>query len=91
MGGQLNSAASTETRLRKSGDLVRICQEFEVQGGALSEVGVNWSTYPSSANLASWLHDDIPDIRTHSAHNTHEVVSHYQPGGTSTFACGELV
>ena len=91
MGGQLNSAASIETRLRKSGDLVRICQEFEVQGGALSEVGVNWSTYPSSANLASWLRDDIPDIRTHSAHNTHEVVSHYQPGGTSTFACGELV
>lgn len=88
MGGQLNSAASIETRLRKSGDLVRICQEFEVQGGALSEVGVNWSTYPSLANLASWLRDDIPDIRTHSAHNTHKVVSHYQPGGTPHLLVG---
>ncbi len=61
------------------------------QGGGLSEVGVNWSTFPASANLASWLRDDIPDIRTHAAHNRHEGVGHYQPGGTATFACGELV
>ena len=46
LGGQMNSAASAETCLRKSGDLVRLCQEFEVQGVALSEVGVNWSTFP---------------------------------------------
>jgi hypothetical protein len=51
----MNSAASAETQLRKTGDLVRICQEFKVQGGSLSEVGVNWSTFPVSANLASWL------------------------------------
>ncbi len=78
----MNSAASAETRLRKSGDLVQLCQEFEVQGGALSEVGVNWSTFLFSANLASWLRDDIPDIQTHGAHNRHEGVAHYQPGGT---------
>ncbi len=87
----MNSAASTETRTRKTRDLVRICQDFEVQGGALSEVGVNWSTFPSSANLFSWLRDDIPDVRTHTAHNKHEGVGHYQPGGTATFAGGELV
>ena len=87
----MNSAASAEARLRKSGDLVRLCHEFEVQGGGLSEVGVNWSTFPASANLASWLRDDIPDIRTHAAHNRHEGVAHYQPGGTATFECGELV
>ncbi len=91
LGGQMNSAASAETRLRKSGDLVRLCKEFEVQGGGLSEVGVNWSTFPASANLASWLRGDIPDIRTHAAHNRHEGVAHYQPGGTATFAYGELV
>jgi hypothetical protein len=88
LGGQMNSAASTETRIRKTRDLVRICQEFEVQGGALSEVGVNWATFPSSANLASWLRDDIPDIRTHEANNRHKRVAHYQPGGTATFAGG---
>jgi hypothetical protein len=80
-----------QQKLRKTGDLVRICQEFEVQGGGLSEVGVNWSTFPASANLASWLRDNIPDVRTHAAHNRHEGVAHYQPGGTATFASGELV
>jgi hypothetical protein len=88
---QMNSAASAETRLRKSGDLVRLCQEFEVQGGALSEVGVNWSTFPASANLGSWLRDDIPDVRMHAAHNRHEGVGHYQPGVMATFTSGELV
>ena len=48
LGGQMNSAASAKTCLRKSGDLVQLCQEFEVQGGALLEVGVNWSTFPAS-------------------------------------------
>ena len=57
----------------------------------MSEVGVNWSSFPASANLASWLRDDIPDIRAHAAHNRNEGVGHYQPGGTATFACGELV
>jgi hypothetical protein len=52
---------------------------------------VNWSTFLSSANLSSWLRDDIPDIRTHTAHNNNEGVGHYQPGGTATFAAGELV
>ena len=84
----MNSAASAETRLRKSGDLVRLCQEFEVQGGGLSEVGVNWSTFLALANLASWLCGDIPDIRTHAAHNRHEGVAHYQPGGMALLHVG---
>ena len=79
----MNSAASADTQLHKSGELVRLCQDFEVQVGALSEVGVNWSTFPASANLASWLRDDIPDVRMHTTHNRHEGVAHYQPGGTS--------
>jgi hypothetical protein len=86
----MNSAASTKTRIRKTRDLVWICQEFEVQGGALSEVRVNWSMFPSSANLASWLHDDIPDIQTHTAHNRHEGVAHYQPGGRLRLRGGSL-
>ena len=52
---------------------------------------MNWSTFPSSANLSSWLWDDIPEVRTHTAHNKNEGVGHYQPGGTATFAAGELV
>ncbi len=55
--GQLNSASSTEVRTRKVEDLLWLINIWEVQGGGLSEVGVNWGTYPSSANLASWFKD----------------------------------
>ena len=54
------------------------------------EVGVNWSKYPSSANLASWFKESIPDMKTHTAHNRHENIAYHQPGGTATFACREL-
>jgi hypothetical protein len=91
LGGQLNSASSTEVRTCKVDDLQRLINDWEVQGRGLSEVGVNWSTYPSSANLASWFKYEIPDMHTHTAHNTHEKVSHHQPGGTITFSCRELV
>ena len=53
LGGQLNSASSAEVRSRKVKDVVSLINEWEVQAGYLSEVGVNWSSYPSSANLAS--------------------------------------
>ncbi len=90
LGGQLNSALSLEVRSRKVKNVVRLINEWEVQAGCLSEVRVNWASYPSSANLASWFREDIQDIRTHTAHNSHENVAHHQPGGTATFACREL-
>jgi hypothetical protein len=89
--GQLNSASSLEARLHKTGDIIRLIKEWEIQGGAISEVGVNWGTYPSSANLASWFWEDIQDMHTHTAHNKHEGVAHHQPGGTATFVCMELI
>ncbi len=53
-------------------ELTRLINDWEVQAGGLSEAGVNWGTYSSSANLASWFRDDIPDMRTHTAHTTHK-------------------
>jgi hypothetical protein len=91
MGGKLNSASSTEIHLRKVADMVSVLNDWEVQGGCLSEVGVNWSARPPSANLASWFRDEIPNMCTHTAHNGHEVVGSHQPGGTGSFFCGELV
>jgi hypothetical protein len=55
VGGQMNSALSTNAPLRKRGDIVQLCKEFEIQGGLLSEVGMSWSTFPQSANLALWI------------------------------------
>ncbi len=46
---------------------------------------------PASANLASWVWDNIPNIQTHVAYNRQEGDAPYQPGGTATFARGELV
>jgi hypothetical protein len=91
LGGQLNSASSLDMRTRKTGDIIRLFKEWEIQGGAISEVGVNWGTFPPSANLASWFKEEFPDIRMHTAHNKHKRVSRHQPGGTATFACKELV
>jgi hypothetical protein len=91
LGDQLNSASMVEVRTCKMGDNVCLIKEWEIQGGALSEVGVNWGTYPLSANLASWFWEDVQDMRMHTAHNKHKGVAHHQPGGTATFACMELV
>ncbi len=90
-GGQLNSTLSSKVRTCKTGDMIRLIKEWEIQGGAILEVGINWGTYPSSANLALWFREDIQDMCMHMAHNKHEEVAHHQPGGTATFACMELV
>jgi hypothetical protein len=91
VGGQLNSASSMEVWMHKVVKLTRLINDWEVQARGLSEVGVIWGTYPSPANLALWFRDNIPDMRTHTAHNTHKKVGHHQPGGTATFLCRELI
>ena len=55
LGGQLSSASSSEVHSRKTGDIICLIKEWEIQGGAISEVGVNRGTYPSLANLVSWF------------------------------------
>jgi hypothetical protein len=91
LGGQLNSASSMEVRRCKVDKLTRLINNWEVQAGGLLEVEVNWGTYPFSTNLALWFREKIPDMGTHTAHNTHEKVAHHQSGGTTTFLCRELV
>jgi hypothetical protein len=69
MGGQLNSASSAKVQARKTSNIIRLINDWEVQGGCLSEVDIDWSTYCPSANLASWFRLEIQDIRTYTAHN----------------------
>jgi hypothetical protein len=71
--------------------MIRFIKEWEIQGGAISEVGINWGTSPLLENLSSWFWEDIQDMCTHTAPNKHKEVAHHQPGGTATFACMELV
>jgi hypothetical protein len=91
LGCQLNSTLSSEVHSCKSREIIRLIKDWEIQGGAISEVGVNWGTFPSSSNLSSWFWDNIQDISTHTSHNKHKGAAHHQPGGTATFACMELV
>ncbi len=92
LGGQeINSLSSMEVRICKVVKLMSFINDWEVQARGLLEVGVNWGTYPSSANLALWFRDDISDMCTHTADNTHKKVAHHQPGRTATFLCRELV
>jgi hypothetical protein len=51
MGGQLNSASLAEVQARKTSNIIRLINDWEVQGGCLSEVGIDWSTYCPSATL----------------------------------------
>jgi hypothetical protein len=91
MGGQLNSASSLEVQARKTSDIIWLINDWEVQGGCLSKVGIDWITYSPLANLASWFCLEIQDICSHTAHNKHKHgIAHYQPGGTATLVCKEL-
>jgi hypothetical protein len=91
MGGQLNSAATTRTRNRRITDLDRIIQKWDVLGGGLSEVGVNWSGLPKTQQLDSWFWESHEEVRTSMAHNKNESKSIRQPGGIGLFACKELM
>ncbi len=55
LGGQLNSASFLEARTRKVVHVVHLVNSWEVQACCLLEVRVNWTSYPSSANFASWF------------------------------------
>ncbi len=91
MGGQLNSASSSEVQARKTGVIIWLINDWEIQGGCLSEVGIDWSTYGSSAKLASWFRLEVQYLCLHTAHNRREQgVAHHQPGGTETFVCKEM-
>ena len=57
-GGQLNSASSRDVRDRKITEINWVVDEWDLQLGGFSEVGVNWKTYPSSYSFASWASVD---------------------------------
>ena len=61
------SKAIREKKVQKIADLA---EQLEVNGVAIAEVGFNWSTVPSSKNLALWIKVDR-DTRSVAAHNIH--------------------
>ena len=50
----MNSASSEDVRLRKTGEIKQLVEEYDGQGMGLVELGFNWSLAPPSGDLASW-------------------------------------
>ena len=46
MGGQLNSTALKTVRDKKIADIHQIIDQWDVQGGGFSEIGINWQRLP---------------------------------------------
>ena len=58
------------------------------------ELNFNWSKVNSSANLASWLHQEERETRSITAHNTQEqdaIFSRHQPGGTDMICRSKFI
>jgi len=90
MGGQINSASSTASRDRKVADINRLIDEWDIQGGCLQEMGINWSARDYEQNLTSWFRFDRREIRTFTSHNVHENIEQSQQGGVAQFLCKDL-
>jgi len=90
--GQLNSASTEDVRDRKVAQINQVVDKWDVQGGGLLEVGVNWSSWPSSYSFASWF---LSERETRSSvawnKNKGENISRRQQGGVALFACKELL
>ena len=90
MAGQLNSISGTAVKARKLQDIKRLIQTWDVQGGCLSEVGINWTRQRRSERLQEHLRKDFEDIRVITSNNTTENISVSQVGGVAQFVLGEL-
>jgi len=82
---QMGGFTGKEVREIKMSIMEKLIQKYDVNLVACMELNFNWSKVYSSANLASWLHQEERETRSISAHNTQEqdaVSSRHQPGGT---------
>jgi len=90
MGGQVNGASTVVSRDKKIADISRIIDTWDVQGGCLQEIGINWNAHDYSRNMTSWFKFDRREAKTITAHNEHENVEARQQGGVAQFSCKEL-
>ena len=62
MGRQSNSLGGKEVRMVKVEEIARIVEDWEVQGGCLSKVGINWAQRRYGDCLHDWLRGKFEDI-----------------------------
>ena len=91
---QMGGCAGKEVREIKMSIMERLIQKYDVNLVARMELNFNWSKVNSSANLASWLHQEERETRSITAHNTQEqdaIFSRRQPGGTGMICRSEFI
>ena len=90
MSGRVNGVSAVASRDRKVTEITTIIDTWDVQGGCLQELGINWPSLDYSRNLTSWFRFDQRETKTITAHNTHENIAIKQQVGVGQFACKEL-
>jgi hypothetical protein len=91
MGGQLNSTTTKTVRDKKISDIHQIIDQWNVQGGGFSEIGINWQCLPHTRGFSDWFRSHPDDFLTSTAQNTNENVSSVrQQGKLALFAGKEL-
>jgi hypothetical protein len=76
---------SEESREFKFAATQRLIRKYDINLCIFMELNFDWTTVNSSANLASWFHEEEHDLRFVTLHNTQEVdqvFGRHQPGGT---------
>ncbi len=82
---QMGGCTRNKVREIKMSTMEKLIQKYNVNLVACMELNFNWSKVNSSANYASWLHQEERETRSITAHNTQEqdaFSSRHQPGGT---------
>ena len=90
---QMGGMASKEVREFKIAATNRLVKKHNINVCLCMELNFNWSKVNSSANLASWLHEDR-EVRSITAYNTTEpnkLFSIHQPGGTGIICRHEFL
>jgi hypothetical protein len=91
---QMGGCMGKEVREIKMSTTAKLIQKYDVNLVACTELNFNWSKVNSSANLASWLHQEERETRSITAHNTQEqdaISSRHQPGGTGMICRSEFI
>jgi hypothetical protein len=90
---QMGGLASPEVRAIKIEATERLIKKYDINVCVMMEINLNWSKVNTSANLASWFHEES-EVRSVTAHNTteqHSAFSKHQPGGTGIVVRHELL
>ncbi len=82
---QMGGCTSMETREIKIATTEQLIRKYDINLCAFMELNFNWTKVNSSANLASWFHEEEQELRSVTAHNTtkfDDTFGKHQPGDT---------